>query len=149
MRSESHEIHSREIHPTMPNTSTIGTPRGGAQRTYVTESTWESDTSGHRIKRKRGHQGSFRPLRKALGVIGTLSVVAGTLVVLVVLAVLIFLWTGEGPNEGQGAAAFWRMIVLDQWLTQAITLLAVVLRFTNAIQASVCTGLIAALILER
>ena len=111
--------------------------------------TWRSNTSVNEKLQTLERRRSFRPLRRALGVIGTLSIVVGTLVLLGALAFLVFLWTAEGPNEGAGAMPLWRTIVLEQWFTQVITLVSVVLRFSNAIQASVCTGLIAALILER
>lgn len=133
----------------MPGTSTVVASSDGPFSNHATGSTWKVGTSFDQEARKRYHWNSFRPLRKALGVIGTLSIVAGTLVVLGTLAFLIFLWTGEGLNEGEDATPLWRTIALGQWLTQVITLCAVVLRFTNAIQASVCTGLVAALILER
>lgn len=133
----------------MLSTSTDGASDDWPRENHAAESTWRSDTSVSEKVQTLGRRRSFRSLRKALGVVGTLSIVVGTLVILGVLAFLVFLWTAEGPSEGAGAMPLWRTIVLEQWFTQVITLISVVLRFTNAIQASVCTGLIAALTLER
>ncbi|KAK9420312.1 hypothetical protein SUNI508_06581 [Seiridium unicorne] len=92
---------------------------------------------------------TFRPLRKALGNYGSFVIMGGTVTTLGVMGFLVFLWTGEGPDEGQSALSSWRFIILEQWITQAITLTSLVLQITSAAQASVCTGLVAAMVLER
>lgn len=88
-------------------------------------------------------------MRKALGSLGTFAVTFGTFVTLGIMGFLVFLWTGEGADSGRNALGTWRTIVLRQWITQAVTLSAVALRFINASQASLCTGLVAAMMLER
>ncbi|KAH8664091.1 hypothetical protein BX600DRAFT_550195 [Xylariales sp. PMI_506] len=72
----------------------------------------------------------------------------GTVTTLAVMGFLVFLWTGEGSDQGKGSLSSWRFIILEQWISQAITLSSVVLSLTNTSQASICTGLIAAMVLE-
>lgn len=93
-------------------------------------------------------QSTFRPLREALRSYGSFVIVGGTITSLGVIGFLVFLWTGEGPDEGQSAFSTWRYIILERWITQATTLTSLVLRISNAAQASVCTGLVAAMVLE-
>ena len=71
------------------------------------------------------------------------------MVALGALGFLIFLWVGEGPDSGKDASSFWRWIILGQRLTQAITVLTLVLRVVLAAQVSVCTSLVAAIVLEK
>jgi hypothetical protein len=92
---------------------------------------------------------TFRPVRKALGNFGTVTILGGTVITLGTLGFIIFLWTGEGPDEALGAVSTWRFIILEQWITQAITLLSLALQVTTTAQASVCTGLVSAMVLER
>ncbi|KAI1423178.1 hypothetical protein F5Y12DRAFT_798658 [Xylaria sp. FL1777] len=81
---------------------------------------------------------------------GLLSIVGGTLATLASLGFLIFLWTGQGTTFGAvGASPSWRAIILRGWASQAITLAALLIRTATAIQATTCTGMLAALFLER
>ncbi|KAK3937980.1 hypothetical protein QBC46DRAFT_391210 [Diplogelasinospora grovesii] len=93
--------------------------------------------------------GGFQSLRSALGSLGSFIIVGGTILTLCVLGFLIFLWTGEGPTGGQDASPGWRWFVLGQRITQVITLSTVLIRLVVAAQATVCTILIAAVVLEK
>ncbi|KAI0809734.1 hypothetical protein GGR55DRAFT_696070 [Xylaria sp. FL0064] len=63
---------------------------------------------------------------------------------------LIFLWTGQGPtSDGQYASHAWRSLMLSGRLPQLVTLSSVLLRFSIGAQTTICTSLVAALILER
>ncbi|KAK1981898.1 hypothetical protein LZ30DRAFT_656609 [Colletotrichum cereale] len=88
-------------------------------------------------------------LQHGLGHLGLATVGGGTALVLGVLGFLLFLWAGEGPEDGRGAAFLWRWIMLSQHVTQAITLLTVLLRIAITAQASIYTSLIAGVVLER
>ncbi|KAK0704360.1 hypothetical protein B0H67DRAFT_464300, partial [Lasiosphaeris hirsuta] len=88
-------------------------------------------------------------LRAALGILGSVTILLGSLVVFGVLGFLIFLWTGEGHGGSERASASWRWFVIGERITQAITLSTVVIRFIIVGQATICTSLVAAVILER
>ncbi|KAK1995376.1 hypothetical protein LX36DRAFT_692657 [Colletotrichum falcatum] len=99
--------------------------------------------------KKEPSPGYVDRLQHGLGRLGLLTVGGGTALVLGVLGFLVFLWSGEGPDDGRGAAALWRWIMLNQHVTQAVTLLTVLLRIAITAQASVYTSLIAGVVLER
>lgn len=65
------------------------------------------------------------------------------------MAFLAFLWAGEGSLGGQDAPSLWRAIILRDWAIRAVTLSAVALRLAISIQATVCTSMVAALLIER
>ncbi|KAK9419507.1 hypothetical protein SUNI508_07243 [Seiridium unicorne] len=87
----------------------------------------------------------------SLGLLSQLILVVGTVFSLAVLGFLIFLWCAGGPAStgGEHAPMVWRKIMLGEWLTRTITLLTVILRVILALQATLCTSMSAALILER
>jgi hypothetical protein len=77
-------------------------------------------------------------------------VIVGTVVELGVLGFLSFLWAGRGSElDGSGASPFWRLITLQGWATRVVTLSALVLRACVDFQATVSTGVAAALMLEH
>ncbi|KZL71991.1 hypothetical protein CT0861_01230 [Colletotrichum tofieldiae] len=88
-------------------------------------------------------------LQHGLGNIGLATIGGGTTLVLGILGFLLFLWAGEGAQDGNGAPDFWRSIILGQHITQAITLSTVLLRIAITAQASIYTSLIAGVVLER
>ncbi|KAI1084358.1 hypothetical protein F5B20DRAFT_568332 [Whalleya microplaca] len=95
-------------------------------------------------------QPSRLSIRKSLGISGCLVIVGGTLSGLAGLGFLIFLWTGHGADaEAADASRAWRAIMLNGWMTQATTLCALLIRTVTAAQATVCTAMLAALILEQ
>jgi hypothetical protein len=89
-------------------------------------------------------------LKECLGFSGCLSLFGGGIGVLAVLGFLTFLWFGYGSGiEGRNATRTWRLIVLNDWMTRTITLMALVLRVIISAQSTVCTSMVAALILEK
>jgi hypothetical protein len=93
---------------------------------------------------------SSLPLKECLGFSGCLSLFGGGIGALAVLIFLTFLWFGYGSEiEGRNATRLWRLIVLNDWMTRAITLTALILRVIISAQSTVCTSMIAALILEK
>ncbi|KAJ0119221.1 hypothetical protein J7T55_013458 [Diaporthe amygdali] len=68
---------------------------------------------------------------------------------ILILSFLLYLWTGEGSEPGGGhASSLWRWIMLKGYASQAVTVSAVVMRTAVGLQASICTALVAALMLE-
>ncbi|KAI1360755.1 hypothetical protein F5Y08DRAFT_348457 [Xylaria arbuscula] len=89
------------------------------------------------------------PLQQSLGVFSIAIMFGGSLLILVAVSFLIFLWAGRGPVEGgTKAPPAWRYIMLRGWATQAVTLTALLLRVISAAQAGLCTSMVAALLLE-
>ncbi|KAI1390258.1 uncharacterized protein F4822DRAFT_230987 [Hypoxylon trugodes] len=89
------------------------------------------------------------PIRQSLSLYGCLVIFGGSILTLGVMAFLIFLWAVEGPAGGEAATHTWRQIMLNDWATRAVTLSSLVLRSVIAAQATVCTSLVAALLIER
>ncbi|KAI0104957.1 hypothetical protein GGR51DRAFT_520440 [Nemania sp. FL0031] len=90
------------------------------------------------------------PILESLGFSGLASLVGGHIGILGVLAFLTFLWFGFGPApEAAKATSTWRQIALSDWMTRSITLSSLAIRFLATLQATVCTSMVAALILER
>ena len=90
------------------------------------------------------------PILLSIGCTGCIALVLGSALTLIALAFLVFLWTGEGPVPG-GEQAFriWRDIMLNGQIAQAVTLTSLILRVVSASQATICTSMVAALLLER
>ncbi|KAG7057529.1 hypothetical protein JMJ77_0004914 [Colletotrichum scovillei] len=88
-------------------------------------------------------------LQQGLGSLGLATVGGGTALILALLGFLLFLWTGEGSQDGRTAATLWRWIMLNQHITQAITLSTVLLRIAVTAQASIYTSLLAGVVLEK
>ena len=88
-------------------------------------------------------------LGQSLGIFSVTIVLGGSLLILLAIGFLIFLWAGRGPVEGGTKAALaWRYIMLHGWATQAVTLTSLLLRVISAAQAGLCTSMVAALLLE-
>lgn len=90
------------------------------------------------------------PLRESLGFSGLIALIGGYLGIIGVLAFLTFLWFGYGSApEAANASRAWRQIALSNWMARAITLSSLAIRLLITFQATVCTSMIAALILEK
>ncbi len=89
-----------------------------------------------------------RGARDALGLFCLAALVSGTVAAICITTFLAFLWAGEGSDGGEFAPRLWRWIVLDQRITQAITLCTVSLRFVISAHATICTSLMSAVVLE-
>ncbi|KAI0190283.1 hypothetical protein EV127DRAFT_408368 [Xylaria flabelliformis] len=70
--------------------------------------------------------------------------------IFVVLAFVAYLWfeLGSAP-EAANATKVWRQIALSNRTTQAITLASLAIRVLATLQATACTSIIAASILEK
>ncbi|KAI2602801.1 hypothetical protein GGR54DRAFT_653248 [Hypoxylon sp. NC1633] len=89
-------------------------------------------------------------LRESLGWTGCLGIFGGALGTLAVFGFLAFLWFGRGDEiESRDATKLWRLLALRNWMAQTITLCCLFLRFIISVQSTVCTSMIAALILEN
>ncbi|KAF9877091.1 hypothetical protein CkaCkLH20_05357 [Colletotrichum karsti] len=88
-------------------------------------------------------------LQYGLGQYGIIVIGGGTALILAILGFLLFLWTAEGKDDGRQASIAWRRIMLDQRITQAITISTVLLRSAVTAQSSIYTSLIAGIILEK
>lgn len=74
---------------------------------------------------------------------GLTALLIGTLCILAALAFLCFLWMSNGSNPK------WQRIVLAGWITRSVTIAALVIRISVAQQATICTSMLAALLLQR
>lgn len=84
-----------------------------------------------------------------LGAWASTIVLLGWTLEIIVVAALAFLWMGMGPEPGgEKASQLWRLITLGDFAPQAVTVCAVVLRTVINLQATICTALVAALLLE-
>jgi hypothetical protein len=76
----------------------------------------------------------------------------GTVMLLLALSFLTFLWKGVGAtatyNDSKMASA-WRTIMMKAWASRVVTLSSLVIRLAIAAQAGVATSMLAALLLER
>ncbi|KAI1843744.1 hypothetical protein JX266_010003 [Neoarthrinium moseri] len=90
------------------------------------------------------------PWKESVGLYGCSGILGGSALVLGVIGFLSFLWFGKGTvPEAAKASWLWRRIALADWMTQTITICALVLRLVISIQAGICTSMIAALVLEN
>ncbi|KAJ3567298.1 hypothetical protein NPX13_g6821 [Xylaria arbuscula] len=90
------------------------------------------------------------PLRELLGYSGLFGVIGGPFWILGIFGFLTFLWFGHGSSpEATDATSLWRFLALHNYFPQAITICSVALRITVGIQATICTSMLAALILEK
>ncbi|KAL6807095.1 hypothetical protein GGI42DRAFT_320016 [Trichoderma sp. SZMC 28013] len=77
------------------------------------------------------------------------AIILGTLLQLGTFGFLIFLWVGRGSDsDGAKAPPVWRKIFLSGAGTRVVTVCALIIRSIVGLQATVCTGLAAALVLE-
>lgn len=75
--------------------------------------------------------------------------ILGWVVESLILAFLLYLWVGSGSRERVNSAmAFWRWIMLQKYAAQAATLSSLALRGVIDLQATICTALVASLMLE-
>ncbi|KAI1193118.1 hypothetical protein F5X97DRAFT_339376 [Nemania serpens] len=89
-------------------------------------------------------------IKESIGIYGLFVLILGTLASLASLGFIIFLWTGKGSSPGAiDASPSWRAIIIGGWVTQAITLAALLIRTAAATQATICTAMLSALFLER
>ncbi|KAI7776575.1 hypothetical protein LA080_004780 [Diaporthe eres] len=87
---------------------------------------------------------------ESLGLEGCAGIIGGFFGLLGVFGFLPFLWFGAGAApEAANATWVWRQLALRDWMPRAVTLTSIILRFIIGTQATICTSMIAALLLER
>lgn len=96
----------------------------------------------------------FRPprakLSQSLGSWGSLVIIGGGIGLLAVYSFISFLWLAGGTSpEAVTASRAWLNIILNDRITQAVTLSSLLLRLIASSQGASCTSLLAALFLER
>lgn len=99
---------------------------------------------------------THRQLRKAstlkrIGWYGFVVILGGIPLQLGIMAFLGYLWSHQSASDGSDSLTgqrVWRIIVLNAWMVQTITLCALVVRAFVGVQLVVCTAFIASLILE-
>lgn len=100
-----------------------------------------------------GHEKDSTPtlsFKESLGPLGFISILGGQIGILAITGFLAFLWFGYGEApEAALATAVWRRIALRGWMTRVITLSSLALRAIISVQSTVCTSMIAALVLEK
>ncbi|KAI0521385.1 hypothetical protein F5B22DRAFT_571499 [Xylaria bambusicola] len=90
------------------------------------------------------------PLKESLGRTGSVTIFGGSALILISIGFLSLLWFGYGDEpEGAKAPWLWRRIAVNDWMTRAITISALVLRSVVSIQVALCTSMTAALVLEK
>lgn len=79
----------------------------------------------------------------------TTILIFGWVVEFLILAFLFYLWAGSGSREAASdAMVFWRWIMLKKYAAQAATLSSLIIRGVIDLQATICTALVASLMLE-
>ncbi|KAI1739513.1 hypothetical protein F4680DRAFT_466358 [Xylaria scruposa] len=90
------------------------------------------------------------PLSESLGRTELITILGGAILILGGIAFLSLLWFGYGDEpEAADAPWVWRQIVLHDWMTRTITILALILRSIVSLQVALCTSMTAALVLEN
>lgn len=82
-------------------------------------------------------------LRHRLGPFILVALSLGTVVIFGALIFLWYLWTGDSNNN------VWRRIMVHEWVTRVISLLALAIRISAAAQGVASTSMMAAVALER
>lgn len=84
-----------------------------------------------------------------LGKSASTIILLGWVVEILVITFLVYLWTGPGSDTGGSyATTFWRWIMLNDLAAQATTIASMIIRTALSLQATVCTALTAAVLLE-
>ncbi|KAI1326422.1 hypothetical protein F5Y16DRAFT_228577 [Xylariaceae sp. FL0255] len=100
--------------------------------------------------RTTGYDESPPSLKESLGLNGLLEITIGSLGVVLLFGILVFLWFGRGgSSDAANAFWVWRQIAIRGWITQAITLSTLTLQADVNLQSAVCTSMLASLYLER
>ncbi|KAI0418198.1 hypothetical protein F5X98DRAFT_373993 [Xylaria grammica] len=152
------DLASRRL-PATPLGATMGGQIAQAQHVSVPEDYREENEDEHQsdtiASQTSQNDPDSNPTRRlaileSIGGYGLLVIIGGAIASITTLAFLIFLWTGRGSSPGAiHASPAWRAIVLGEWIAQATTLATLVIRSVVAAQATVCTALLASLLLER
>lgn len=85
---------------------------------------------------------------QSIGILGVLTLVVGTLIILASCATLIFLWKGADASAEHKEPKFWKTIVLNGWAPGTVTICSAAIRTWIALQLSLLVAALAAIMLE-
>ncbi len=80
---------------------------------------------------------------RRIGLYGLAVLLGGTFAIIAAFSTLCFLWASNAGNST------WQKIMLRGWAARSVTITSLVVRLAVAAQATVCTAMIAALLLQR
>ncbi|KAK7968868.1 hypothetical protein PG988_007941 [Apiospora saccharicola] len=90
-----------------------------------------------------------RRLWRRVGKRGLVMIPLGSLLLLVLIAFLQFLWLqARKAKDGEEPHKLWQTIVFRSWLARTVTITAVLMRSVITAQAAVVTPMVAAMIVE-
>ena len=91
-----------------------------------------------------------RTAKEKLGTYNIVVLSIGTLVILLAIGFLAFIWAVSINNLTSGhLPRLWKLIVTKRWVSRVVTLSAILIRIATAAQLCVFAAIMAALILER
>ncbi|UPK89105.1 hypothetical protein LCI18_000040 [Fusarium solani-melongenae] len=100
------------------------------------------------IKPEPGHPRWRYLWWQSIGILGVLTLVVGTLIILASCATLIFLWKGADASAEHKEPKFWKTIVLNGWAPGTVTICSAAIRTWIALQLSLLVAALAAIMLE-
>ncbi|KAF2785583.1 hypothetical protein K505DRAFT_381671, partial [Melanomma pulvis-pyrius CBS 109.77] len=88
---------------------------------------------------------SFRNMywARKLGKTALAVLILGNLIIILCVGALAFFWFADESNT------VWHAVVVRDWMTKAITIVAKILKITIGIQIGTCSAMLAAIVLER
>lgn len=123
-----------------PTSSRAYSPSAGFQDAHFEGDKMESSQTSQEITPRFSHR---------LGSLAILVITLGWAVELGTLGFLLYIWSGRGKDPGGGyATQLWRNIMLRDLASRTATLSSLALRTAVDLQATVCTAMVAALMLE-
>lgn len=99
------------------------------------------DSPGHSHERPKAS--SSLSLRKRAGPLAIIILIGSTVLFVVCVFFLWFLWYGTPSNR------LWHLIIMRSWAARAVTITSIVLRGALTLQGGVCLSMLAAIALER
>ncbi|KAF4948023.1 hypothetical protein FGADI_10018 [Fusarium gaditjirri] len=85
---------------------------------------------------------------RRVGLSGLLVLVIGTLIILVSMAILVFLWSGAKAAEHRNEPVFWKTIVIKGWAPRVVTIFSAAVRTSIALQVGLVVAAASAIMLE-
>ncbi|KAI0146284.1 hypothetical protein GGR57DRAFT_291507 [Xylariaceae sp. FL1272] len=90
------------------------------------------------------------PIVRSLGFFGFTTIFGGSLLIFATVLFITYLWAGGRRGvDGIDAPYVWRLIAVNGWATRSVTLSSLLLRVVTAAQATVCSSLVAGLLIEK
>lgn len=85
---------------------------------------------------------------QSIGILGVLTLILGTLIILASCGLLIFLWKGTEAALNRNELDFWKTIVSRGWAPQVVTIGFAAIRTSIALQIGLLMAALAAIMLE-